>query len=50
MCPHLWGLTLKLLSATVFNMFNPLSPHDALKHNFTSLKMNLIFLQLGVLE
>ena len=30
--------------------FNPLSPHDALKHNFTSLKTDLIFLQLGVLE
>ena len=25
--------------------FNPLSPHDALKHNFTSLKTYLIFLQ-----
>ena len=30
--------------------FNPLSPHDALKHHFTSLKTDLIFLQLGVLE
>ena len=29
---------------------NPLSPHDALKHHFTSLKTYLIFLQLGVLE
>ena len=29
---------------------NPLSPHDALKHHFTSLKTDLIFLQLGVLE
>ena len=29
---------------------NPLSPHDALKHHFTSLKTELIFLQLGVLE
>ena len=29
---------------------NPLSPHDALKHNFTSLETYLIFLQLGVLE
>ena len=27
--------------------FNPLSPHDALKHHFTSLKTYLIFLQLG---
>ena len=31
-------------------MLNPLSPHDALKHHFTSLKTYLIFLQLGVLE
>ena len=29
---------------------NPLSPHDALKQHFTSLKTDLIFLQLGVLE
>ena len=29
---------------------NPLSPHDALKHHFTSLKTDLIFLQLRVLE
>ena len=29
---------------------NPLSPHDALKHNFTFLKTDLIFLQLRVLE
>ena len=28
----------------------PLSPHDALKHNFTSLETDLIFLQLRVLE
>ena len=32
------------------SLFNPLSPHDALKHHFTSLKTYLIFLQLGVLE
>ena len=31
------------------NLFNPSSPHDALKHHFTSLKTDLIFLQLGVL-
>ena len=31
-------------------VFNPLSPHDALKHHLTSLKTHLIFLQLGVLE
>ena len=29
---------------------NPLSPHDALKHNLTSLKTYLIFLQPRVLE
>ena len=29
---------------------NPLSPHDALKHHFTSLKTDLIFLQLWALE
>ena len=29
---------------------NPLSPHDALKHHFTSLKTRLIFLQPRVLE
>ena len=27
------------------NMVNPLSPHDALKHTFTALKTDLIFLQ-----
>ena len=31
-------------------IFNPLSPHDALKHHFTSLKTYLIFLQPRVLE
>ena len=29
---------------------NPFSPHDALKHHFTSLKTDLIFLQQGDLE
>ena len=29
---------------------NPLTPHDALKHNLTSLKTDFIYLQLGVLE
>ena len=29
---------------------NPLGPRDALKHNFTSLKTDLIFLQPGLLE
>ena len=31
-------------------LFNPLNPHNALKHLFTSLKTDLIFLQLRVLE
>ena len=34
----------------VVSLVNPLSPHDALKHNFTSLKTDLISLQLMVLE
>ena len=33
----LFNLNLVCL-VTCFNMFNPLSPHDALKHHFTSLK------------
>ena len=32
------------------NSINPLNPHDALKHHFTSLKADLISQQLGVLE
>ena len=34
--------TLWILQST---LFNPLRPHDALKHHFTSLKTDLIFLQ-----
>ena len=34
----------------VVQRFYPLSPHDALKHHFTSLKTDLIFLQLRALE
>ena len=30
--------------------FNPLSPHDALRHRFTSLKTDLIFQQPRVLK
>ena len=41
----------KLFIVVISQDFNPLSPHNALKHHFTSLKtFNLIFLQLGVLE
>ena len=32
------------------NILNPLSPHDAWKHHFTSPKTDLTFLRLGVLE
>ena len=32
----------------MITFFNPLNPYDALKHRFTSLKTDLIFLQLGV--
>ena len=40
------------IACTVYNNltsqhgFDPLSPHDALKHHFTSLKTDLIFLQI----
>ena len=34
----------------ILYLFNPLSPHDALKHHFTSLKTDFIFLQQRVLE
>ena len=55
----LFACAVKLCSAKMFQLLNsqsqigrvnPLSPHDALKHHFTSLKTDLIFLQLGVLE
>ena len=39
-----------VLNSEMIYYFNPLSPHDALKHHFTSLKTDLIFLQLVVLE
>ena len=35
---------------TVDYTFKLLSPHDALKHHITSLKTDLIFLQLSVLK
>ena len=35
---------------TLVQRLNPLSPHDALKHHFTSLKTDLIFLQQTVLK
>ena len=34
----------------VDEQLNPLSPHDALMHHFTSLKIDLIFLQPRFLE
>ena len=36
-------------AAVTYNI-NPLSPHDALKHHYTSLKKDFIFLQLKILE
>ena len=44
----IWTEVHKAMNAQVSP--NPLSPHDALKQHFTSLKTDLIFLQLGVLE
>ena len=35
---------------TINPLTMPLSPHDALKHHFTSLKTDLTFLQLRVLK
>ena len=43
-------MAMAMVYTQVFQRFNPLSPHDALKHHFTSLKKYLIFLQPGVLE
>ena len=34
----------------LLGLFHPLSAHDALKHHFTFLKTDLIFLQQRVLE
>ena len=41
---------MQVLLSFPMSLFNPLSPHDALKHHFTSLKTDLIFLQPRVLE
>ena len=43
-------LQIKISYRDYQNKINPLSPHDALKHHFTSLITDLIFLQLRVLE
>ena len=37
-------------AVNVYFLINPLNPHDALKHHFTSLKTDLIFQQPRVLE
>ena len=43
--------TRRILNKYVINAyFNPFTHHDALKHHFTSLKTDLVSLQLGVLE
>ena len=39
-----------MVYTTIFQRFKGLSPHDALKHHFTSLETDLIFLKLRVLE
>ena len=36
------------IDGSVTDQLNPFSPHDALKHHSTSLKKDLIYLQLGV--
>ena len=38
------------LFAFIFHLFNPLSPHDALKHHFTSPKTDFIPPPPSVLE
>ena len=52
---QLWGLSdlgmrFYPLTFTPSRCINPLSPHDALKHHFTSLKTDLIVLQQRVFE
>ena len=50
---HIWMSSEKSIvgiTTSITHMIKPLSPHDALKHHFTSQKTNLIPLQLGVLE
>ena len=39
---------LSILYLVWIYVFSPLSPHDALKYHFTSLKTEIIFLQLRV--
>ena len=46
---HIFPLML-LCNNHAVAILNPLSPHDALKHHFTSLKTDLIFLPLTGLE
>ena len=49
-CSVAFDLVWNMLNLSSAEIFNPLSPHDALKHHFTSLKTGFIFLQLRVLE
>ena len=37
-------LLVEISIVVILSLFNTLSPHDALKHHFTSLKTDLIFL------
>ena len=44
------GIVKESQASLPYHWLNPLSPHDALKHHFTSLKTDLIFVQQRVLE
>ena len=44
------GISFPCGNKYIILQFNPLSPHDALKHHFTSLKTDFISPQLTVLE
>ena len=48
---HSWCIiVIIIITVVVKNRINPLSPHDALKHHFTSMKTYLTFLKQRVLE
>ena len=44
---YFFSFTFIFSHESLCNCLNPLSPHDAIKHHFTSLKTYLIFSQLG---
>ena len=45
----MYNVKLTIITVLIY-LINPLNPHDALKHHFTSLKTDLIFQQTRVLE